>query len=126
MTLLVLKWITIGLAVLNFGYMLFDGSKALIQGDYIRPTSGEYAGQLGPWNYLVKKVGIDPESGLMKIIFVLWGLIGLILTVCYGLNYSWAWQAMLILNICSLWYLWMGTASSILQIIFLLFSKFLG
>ncbi len=125
MALIILKWIVIILAVLNFGYMLFDGSRALIKGDYIRPTEGEYAGQLGPWNGIVKFIGIDPQSTLMKMIFVLWGLMGIILTICFGLNYQWAWKALLIMNICLLWYLWMGTGLSIIQIILLIVILFL-
>ncbi len=61
MLAVILKWTIILLAVLNFGYMLFDGSGALIKGDYIRPTRGEYAGQLGPWSKLVKAIGIKPR-----------------------------------------------------------------
>lgn len=119
MTVTILKWLVIILASLNFGYMVFDGGRALTKGDYIRPTSGEYAGQLGPWNKLVESIGIDPESTLMKVIFVVWGLLGLVVTVGYALNLGWGWKGMIILNICSLWYLWMGTGSSIIQIILL-------
>jgi len=115
----ILKWSVIILAFLNFGYMAFDGGRALLKGDYIRPTSGEYAGQLGPWTHLVKKIGIDPESTFMKMIFLVWGLAGITLTICYALNFDWAWKYMLIINICSVWYLWMGTASSVLQMILL-------
>ncbi len=121
----IIKWTLITLAVLNFGFMTFDGSRALIKGDYIRPTTGEYAGQLGPWSKLAEKVGIDPESKLMKGIFVFWGLAGLVLTAAYAFNASWGWQGLLIMNIASLWYLWMGTASSVLQVILLTIVRFL-
>lgn len=126
MMAIILKWIVIVLAVLNFGYMCFDGGRALVKGDYIRPSSGEYAGQLGPWTRLVKAVGIEPESSLMKSIFLLWGIVGLVLTACYMLGLPWAWKAMLVLNIFSLWYLWMGTASSILQLVLLTIIRLLG
>ena len=43
----IIKWIIILLAVLNFGFMAFDGSRALVKGDYIRPSQGQHAGQLG-------------------------------------------------------------------------------
>ncbi|MGZ5243178.1 MAG: hypothetical protein ACXWDO_11805 [Bacteroidia bacterium] len=119
----VLKWIVVLLAILNFGYMTFDGSRALIKGDYIRPSSGEYAGQLGPWTKLAKAVHIDPESTLMKSIFLVYGICGLIVTFCFAMNYSWAWKAMLIMNILSLWNLIFGTASSLLQVILLVILK---
>lgn len=120
---IIIKWIIILLAVLNFGYMLFDGGRALIKGDYIRPTSGKYAGQLGPWSKLVKAIGIHPESTTMKSIFILWGIAGLIITCFYIVNADWARNGMVIINILSLWYLVPGTISSGLQIILLLIRR---
>lgn len=113
------------MATLNFGYMIFDGSRALTKGDYIRPQSGEYAGQLGPWSKLVQKVGIDPESNAMKTIFIVWGITGMFITISFAMGQPWGWKAMLIVNICSLWYLMMGTMSGIIQILLLLLLKFL-
>jgi hypothetical protein len=106
-------------AVLNFGFMTFDGARGLIAGDYIRPKSGQYAGQLGPWSKLVKSVGINPESSFMKALFLIWGIIGIIITICFVMNFSWAWQGMLLLNVSSLWYLFIGTGLSALQIVLL-------
>lgn len=123
MIAVILKWLIIVLAVFNYGYMTYDGTRAMIKGDYLRPKTGEYAGQLGPWNVLVKKIGIDPMSALMKLIFIFFGITGLIITVCFALNVSWAWKAMLIFNICSAWNLFFGTASSILQIILLVMLR---
>lgn len=111
------------MSFMNAGYMVFDGTKAIITGDYIRPKTGEYAGQLGPWAKLVEKIGIDPMSAFMKSIFIIWGLTGLILTACFAMNLPWGWKAVLIYNICSVWYLFMGTASSILQIILLVIMR---
>ncbi|HYG53407.1 MAG TPA: hypothetical protein VD905_21065, partial [Flavobacteriales bacterium] len=121
----ILKYIIIFLSLLNAGYMAFDGTRALVTGDYIRPKSGEYAGQLGPWTKLVTKIGIDPMSTFMKGIFVLFGLAGLFITSCFALNYEWSWKAMLIFNICCVWNLFFGTVSSILQIILLLILRFI-
>jgi hypothetical protein len=126
MAAVIIKWLVVVLAVLNFGYMTFDGSRALIKGDYIRPKSGEYAGQLGPWTKLVGKIGINPESTAMKIIFVIWGSIGLAIAACYALNVSWATNGLLVINILSLWYLVPGTISSGLQIVLLLIKRSLG
>jgi len=123
---IIIKWVVIVLAVLNFGYMTFDGSRALAKGDYIRPRSGEYAGQLGPWSKLVNKIGINPESTVMKVIFVVWGLIGLFITVCYALKMTWAPNALLVINVLSLWYLVPGTISSALQVVLLLIKRSIG
>ena len=34
---------------------------ALIAGDYVTPSKGQYAGQLGPWARLVSAVGLEPR-----------------------------------------------------------------
>jgi hypothetical protein len=88
MIALLLKYLILFLAFLNAGYMAFDGTKALVTGDYIRPKTGEYAGQLGPWTKLVTKIGIDPMSTLMKSIFLVFGIAGLIINTatCSILN----------------------------------------
>jgi hypothetical protein len=121
----IIKGILVLLSFLNASYMLFDGARALVKGDYIRPQSGEYAGQLGPWSKLVPKIGIDPMSGLMKSIFVIFGISGLIVTAGFAFNAEWGWKAMLIYNICCLWNLFFGTASSLLQIVLLIVLKIL-
>jgi len=105
--------------------MAFDGTKALVTGDYIRPKSGEYAGQLGPWTKLVEKIGIDPMSILMKSIFLLFGVAGLIITIGFATNADWGWKAMLIFNICCVWNLFLGTTSSMFQVILLLLLRML-
>ncbi len=119
----ILKWVIIILAVLNFGYMAFDGGRALVKGDYIRPSSGAYAGKLGPWSKLVEKAGINPESIAMKSVFLLWGLCGIVITIAYAMGISWGWKAMMVINIASLWYLVPGTASSVIQIILLFITR---
>lgn len=123
MAALIIKWVVIFLAVMNFGFMTFDGGRALIKGDYFRPRTGNYAGQLGPWSKLVSKTGIDPESTAMKIIFLSWGIIGLAITICFLLNIKWAVNGLILINILSLWYLIPGTISSGLQILLLIIKK---
>jgi hypothetical protein len=120
-----IKWIIVFMSLINSGYMTFDGLRALITGDYIRPKTGEYAGQLGPWTKLAEKIGVDPMSTLMKSIFVLFGIVGLVLTVAFAIGTDGSWKAMLVFNICSSWNLFFGTASSVLQILLLILLKFL-
>lgn len=119
----VLRWIVIILATLNFSFMTVDGSRALIVGDYFRPATGEYAGQLGPWSNIVSAVGIDPESTLMKSIFIIWGGLGLIFTVSFAMRVPKAGRALLFFNVASFWYLVAGTLSSTVQIILLLILR---
>jgi hypothetical protein len=122
----IIKWVIVLLAVMNFGYMAFDGGRALIKGDYIRPQSGTHAGQLGSWSKLVARIGINPESTTMKVIFLSWGLIGLAVTLSFILKMNWATKGLIVMNILSLWYLVPGTISSGLQIILLLIKRSIG
>lgn len=108
--------IVILLALLQAGWMAFDGARALIVGDYVTPSSGEYAGQLGPWANLVAAAGIEPRSTLMKTIFVVYGVFWLIVISFFAQKQRWAWTAMLIAAVGSLWYLPFGTVSSMIQI----------
>lgn len=120
-----MKWVVIFLAALNFGYMVFDGGRALVTGSYITPSGGPHKGQLGPWSKLAKAVGIEPEGNVMKMIFVLWGIAGLIITYCFFRNPANYWSHILIANILSLWYAGMGTMSSAIQIILLILIRVL-
>jgi hypothetical protein len=117
---MILKWILILFSVINYGFMAFDGSRGLISGDYLRPQSGEYKGRLGPWSGLVEAVGIDPESTLMKCIFLILGLTGIAMTIGFAVNADWSWRGLLLISILSLWYLVPGTILSVFQIILLL------
>lgn len=113
---MLIKWILVLLACLNFGYMAGDGAHALIKGDYIRPRSGRHAGELGPWSKLLEGIGLRPLSVGVKLGFLMWGLTGLVLVGLF------VWQPavyrnwLLVLNVCTLWYLWPGTFLSALQI----------
>jgi hypothetical protein len=113
------RWLVAALVILNAGWMAFDGGRALIVGDYVTPRNGPYAGQLGPWSKVVKAVGIEPRSTLMKSIFLVYGLVYLIVMVGFVLNASWAWWAMLVMAIGGLWYLPFGTLSNIVVMIIL-------
>jgi hypothetical protein len=107
------------LIVLTAGWMLFDGSRALITGDYTTPSSGEYAGQLGPWSNLVKAIGIEPRSTLMKLIFVGYALAALVVMACFVFGLAWARTALMIVCILGLWYLPMGTITNLIALILL-------
>ena len=115
-----LGWVVLVLAFVEGGWLAFDGSTALITGDYITPTSGQYAGQLGPWSKLVSAVGIEPRSTLMKLIHVAIGFVWLAVMVCFVLRLPWAWRGMLLCAVAGLWYLPFGTLLSVVQIVLLL------
>ena len=108
-----LKWVVVVLALVDAGYMAVDGVRALVAGDYFTPSSGEHAGELGPWARLVSSVGLDPRSTGMKAFFVVYGAawLGVIASFALGRS-SWSWWAMLALAAGSIWYLTVGTVVS--------------
>ena len=121
----IIIWSISILAFINYGFMAYDGSRGLILGDYVRPKKGPYAGQLGPWSNLVQRIGIDPGSTLMKVIFLLWGLAGIGITLAFFLKVEGSWNLQLGLAIATLWYLVPGTILSVLQVVLLLLLRFL-
>lgn len=118
-----MKWIIIFLVTLTAGWMLTDGLRALTIGDYFTPSSGEYAGQLGPWIILVQALGIEPRSTFMKIVFVVYGIAALVAIAGFAMNQSWGRNALIVTAILGLWYLPIGTATNIAAIILLFFKR---
>lgn len=107
------------LAVLVAGWFVFDGSLALVAGDYVTPRSGEWAGQVGPWGNIVAAVGIEPRSTLMKTIFVAYGAAWIGVIVAFVRGAAWAWWGMLAAAVGSQWYLPFGTVLGVAQAILL-------
>jgi hypothetical protein len=115
-----IRWVVLALALVEGGWLAFDGGRALVVGDYVTPRSGAHAGQLGPWSRVVSAVGIEPRSTLMKSIHLAIGATWLVVTACFVLRLSWAWSAMLVCAVLGLWYLPFGTLLSLIQIVLLL------
>jgi hypothetical protein len=67
------RWLTVALCAVQGGYLAFDGLRAIVVGSYVTPSSGDHAGELGPWARVVSAVGIPPASTGMKAGFVLLG-----------------------------------------------------
>jgi uncharacterized membrane protein len=114
------RWLAAALAGFEAGYMLVDGVRALTRGDYFTPSRGAYAGRLGPWAGLVRAVGIDPRSTAMKWVFVIYGVAWIGVAVAFVIGAPWAWVAMLVAAMASLWYLVIGTVVSGIVIVLLL------
>jgi hypothetical protein len=117
------NWAIVSLVTLNAGWMLADGTRALIVGDYVTPQTGEYAGQLGPWSNLVKAVGIEPRSTAMKVIFVTYGLLTLTTTIGYVFQQAAAQKSLIFAALLGLWYLPIGTAANLIALILLFATR---
>lgn len=115
------RWIFF-LVLIIASYMIFDGVRALVFGDYLTPSTGEYAGQLGPWATVVSMVGVAPRSLFMKLAFVAYGISTIAMSALYAMKIRRAWIGLLTMAILGLWYLPFGTIIN-LVVIFLLAAK---
>ena len=115
-----LKWIVLALALLQGGWLVFDGSRALIVGDYVTPASGPRAGQLGPWSRIVSALGFEPRSTVIKCLHLFLGIAWVIALVVFAVRPASGWWAVLCCSVASLWYLPIGTVLSIVVIALLL------
>ncbi|HPF39180.1 MAG TPA: hypothetical protein P5081_02415 [Phycisphaerae bacterium] len=104
-----LPWIAIALAIILGGWMTFDGLHALVTGDFVTASSGEYAGQLGPWSKLVEAVGIPPRSLGMKVVHVALGFAWLVAVGLFAARRRLGRVALGMCAIAGLWYLPFGT-----------------
>jgi len=114
-----LRWLILLFALVEGGWLAFDGAHGLITGDYVTPSSGEYAGQLGPWSKLVSAVGIEPRSTFFMGVHLALGVAWLVSIAGFLVRRPWSWRAMLACAVAGLWYLPFGTLLSALQIFML-------
>ena len=97
------------LVVVVAGYMIFDGVRDLSGAGYIAP-----GGELGPWAGLLKRLGIDPHTPGVAMVFVGYG-IALLGAFAYYLTGSFAGGIALIV-VAALWYLPFGTVGCLVVI----------
>lgn len=104
------------IALLVGGWLLFDGARAFIVGDYVTPSSGDYAGRLGPWAGLLEAVGLNPRGGVAKGLHLATGAAWGIAVVAMITSRQWAAWAVVVAAIASLWYLPFGTIGGIVAL----------
>jgi hypothetical protein len=110
------------LVLVNGAWMAFDGGRALVVGDYVTPSSGPYAGELGPWAEVLSSVGLDPRSLLVKSVFVFYGLAVVCLALAFARKVRWSRCGLLVALPLGLWYLPFGTVLNAVSIA-LLFTR---
>lgn len=108
-----LRYSIICIALIIGGWLLFDGFRALVTGSYTTPNSGNYAGQLGPWSWLVAKAGLDPTGLIVKLAHVVLGLSWIVCGLLLYRSVSLAWWPLFVTAILSLWYLPFGTIAGL-------------
>lgn len=114
------KWVVVALALFQGAWLAFDGTRALTVGDYITPSSGPRAGQLGPWSRVVSALGWEPRSTLIKSVHVSLGLLWLVGMIVFLIRPEVGWWVLFGCGIGTLWYLPLGTALSIVVLVLLL------
>jgi len=112
----VLRLLVVLLVLANGGWMAFDGGRALLAGDYVTPSSGPYAGRLGPWAAVVEAAGLEPRSMLVKSVFVVYGLALVAAAAGFALGRAGSRRALLALLPLGLWYLPFGTAINVVAL----------
>jgi hypothetical protein len=111
----VLIVILVLLGLSSGGWMVADGIRRLVIGDYVRID-----GQLGPWKYVVAAVGLDPMGPPVAMLFVACGAGRLIATAAIATRSRWGWSAMFWSSVLILWFLPIGTFSALLTVALLL------
>ena len=117
------KWIVLALALLQGGWLVFDGGRALMVGDYLTPTGGPHAGQLGPWSQVVSALGFEPRSVFIKCLLLLLGVAWIAAAAFFKAQPTAGWRFLLGCAVASLWYLPTGTFTGIVVIALLLNPK---
>jgi hypothetical protein len=112
------KTLVLILAIIEAGYMTFDGLKALFIDDYVTIN-----GELGPWSKLVSLIGINPRSTSMKAFFAIYGLVWLTTSFLFVFKGERLNKYMMLAAAGALWYLPIGTLFSFLQIVLLKNSR---
>jgi hypothetical protein len=98
------------------GWLVFDGGRALVVGDYVTPASGPRAGQLGPWSKIISALGLEPRSTSIKCLHIILGIAWLVASSVFVVRPATGWWAVLGCAIASLWYLPIGTVLSVVVI----------
>ena len=110
------RWIIVACSVVLGLWMAFDGLHAFVQGQYTVPSSGPYAGQLGPWSSVLSALGVAPGHPGVKGLFVGLGMTWLAAGAMVIAGHPQGLRITLAVAVCSLWYLPVGTAISVVVI----------
>jgi hypothetical protein len=113
-------WLVILMMGANALWMTVDAGQALVNENYITPTSGAYAGQLGPWADLLGNAGIDVNSISTKTVFMIYGTVTIYCLLSFHLRRKWAWWGLVVMAVLGLWYVPFGTVLNGLSLILLL------
>ena len=108
-----MKFVLIGLSLVNGLWMLIDGVYVMLNGKYIGPEKP------GPWASVLSITGVDVFK--LGPLFIVFGIAWLAFAFGFWSEAAWARLFGLVLSVLTLWYLPFGTLISIIVIALLLF-----
>ena len=108
-----MRFVVIGLAVINGLWMLIDGVYVIANGKYIGPEKP------GPWASLIGITGVDVFK--LGPVFVLFGIAWLIFAGALFAEAAWARNFGFIVSVLTLWYLPFGTLIAVVVMASLVF-----
>jgi hypothetical protein len=103
------------IAVLNGGWMLFDGFHVLVTGKYFGPAKP------GPWADVVAAIGLNPYG--FGPFFVVLGILWILFLVEVLRGSRWGWWGALVVAVLTLWYVPVGAVLAVGYIVLLIFFK---
>jgi hypothetical protein len=103
------------LALVTGGFQVVDGMHVLVRGRYLGPETP------GPWRHVVAAVGLDPFA--IGPFFLTLGCCWLAAATALLTSSMAAWWGLLLVAAATLWYLPIGTLTSLVTIVVLIVAR---
>jgi len=110
-----MKFVVVGLSLINGLWMLLDGVHVMMNGKYLGPEKP------GPWAPLVGVTGVDVFK--LGPMFIGYGAAWLVFVAGLLAGSSWAYLSGIIVALLTLWYLPFGTLISLIVLAALIFFR---
>ena len=110
-----MKYVVLGLSLINGAWMLIDGIYVMVSGKYIGPEKP------GPWASVLSITGVDVFK--LGPVFVGFGIAWIALAGGLFAGASWAFWLGIIVAVLTLWYLPVGTITSLIVLAMLIFFR---
>ena len=118
-----IRTVVIVLAIVQAGFIAFDGARALRTGAYLTPRLGDYGGRLGEWTRVASTLGAPPRSRAAKWALVGYGAAWLCAAIAFANRAGGAWWAMFVFAAGALWYSSLGVPLCLAQMLLLVAAR---
>jgi hypothetical protein len=108
------------IALLEAGWIAFDGAQALRSGEYLKPRLGTYGGRVGEWTRVASALGAPARSARAKWALVGYGLAWLGAIVAFARGAGWSWWLLFVFAGGALWYSSLAVPISLAQMLLLI------